>query len=187
MTKEELRKELLWKRKKMPKETRSEENAEILQHVKDLLEESKNITTIALYYSTKHEVDTVELLTFLATREDTKVLMPRTINEEGEIILVELTKESSFIKGLTGMWEPSNNEPSPLTPDVFFLPCVGIDPEGHRLGRGGGSIDKYLANHKLFTMALAFSNQVVESIPTEEHDMSISGVITPIGPHFFQQ
>ena len=53
---------------------------------------------------------------------------------------------------------------------------------GHRLGRGKGYYDSYLAKAhakdiKPITIALAFKQQVLEDIPIDDHDFQIDKII----------
>ena len=49
---------------------------------------------------------------------------------------------------------------------------------GSRIGYGKGYYDRFLKNINAFRLALAFDFQVLEKIPTENHDIPINGIIT---------
>ena len=66
--------------------------------------------------------------------------------------------------------------------DLILVPGMAFTTQGHRLGRGRGYYDTYLS--KAFerglnptTVALAFTQQILEEIPTDEHDVLINKVI----------
>ena len=68
--------------------------------------------------------------------------------------------------------------------DLMLVPGMAFTEKGHRLGRGKGYYDTYLAKAKskgidTKTMALAFNEQIVEEIPCDEHDYLINTVIYP--------
>ncbi|HPS55656.1 MAG TPA: 5-formyltetrahydrofolate cyclo-ligase, partial [Sedimentisphaerales bacterium] len=52
--------------------------------------------------------------------------------------------------------------------------------KGNRLGRGGAYYDRFFANKKLiaYKCGFAFSEQVVESIPVQQHDMAMDFLVT---------
>ena len=66
----------------------------------------------------------------------------------------------------------------------MFMPGLGFSKEGHRLGRGKGYYDKYLESCSNTgkmpkTIALIFKEQLLEHIPTAEHDMSVDFLLYP--------
>lgn len=65
-----------------------------------------------------------------------------------------------------------------VVPDWYLVPGLGFDLNGHRLGRGKGFYDRYLAEHKGLKVALALSMQLEEKILTEDHDVRMDFIIT---------
>ncbi|XP_067002828.2 5-formyltetrahydrofolate cyclo-ligase [Anabrus simplex] len=65
--------------------------------------------------------------------------------------------------------------------DLVVVPGVAFTRCGQRLGHGKGYYDSFLARcpGPLFTVALAFSQQVVPELPTEPHDRIINLVLHP--------
>ncbi|VDL18455.1 unnamed protein product [Hymenolepis diminuta] len=73
--------------------------------------------------------------------------------------------------------------------DLIVVPGLAFTDSGDRLGRGRGFYDRYLAGLRRFyqkslphlqpprTMALAYSEQILNTICTEEHDAKIDAVI----------
>lgn len=78
-------------------------------------------------------------------------------------------------------------EPAPHTPavqpeeiDILIVPGVAFTRNGERMGYGGGFYDRFIplcTNAKI--LALAFDEQMVDSIPTEPHDLRIHTIINP--------
>lgn len=65
-----------------------------------------------------------------------------------------------------------------VQPSWFFVPGVGFDLNGARLGRGKGYYDRYLEGHDGLKIGLAWSEQIVEKIPVESHDCHMDFIIT---------
>jgi 5-formyltetrahydrofolate cyclo-ligase len=67
--------------------------------------------------------------------------------------------------------------------DCVFVPGLAFDEEGHRLGRGGGFYDSFLAHAppKLACIGLMFASQKVRRVPREAHDYALRSVITEEG------
>ena len=71
--------------------------------------------------------------------------------------------------------------------DCVFVPGVAFDPEGFRLGRGGGFYDSFLSltPPTLPCIGLMFSLQKVPMVPREPHDQALRSVITEAGAEQF--
>lgn len=65
--------------------------------------------------------------------------------------------------------------------DLILVPAVAFDRSGHRLGRGGGFYDRFLARAELrraFLLGVGFAVQLVTRTPRAEHDRPVDAVIT---------
>lgn len=65
-----------------------------------------------------------------------------------------------------------------VEPEVLIIPGLGFDLSGQRLGRGKGYYDKYLAEFKGLKVGVCFNDQMIESIPTEIHDVPLDYIVT---------
>lgn len=65
-----------------------------------------------------------------------------------------------------------------VSPTWFLVPGVAFDLSGARLGRGKGFYDRYLEDKVVTTIGLAWSEQILEKIPVEQHDYSMDFIIT---------
>lgn len=61
--------------------------------------------------------------------------------------------------------------------DLMIVPALAVDKRGYRLGRGGGSYDRALLKHQVFSIALVNNDELLESLPTEVHDEKVSAVL----------
>ena len=64
--------------------------------------------------------------------------------------------------------------------DVIVVPGLAFSRDKHRLGRGGGFFDRLLEGRAkdAFKLALCFDFQLLDSIPTEGHDVVMDAVVT---------
>lgn len=89
--------------------------------------------------------------------------------------------------GAFGIMEPSDTQPV-IIPDLLFVPLLGFDNKGHRLGQGGGFYDRYLAKHtESRAIGLSWSAQQIDQIPTEPHDKAMCAVCTEQSVLIFDQ
>ena len=132
--------------------------------------------TIYGYLPYNQEVRTVPMLQ-QALRDGKRVAVPKVFGEEMRFIyLDDLT---AVEKGYAGIPEPV--EDGPVADDataLVLMPGLAFDPEGHRIGYGGGFYDKFLErepNHP--TLALCYEFQMLPHLETEEHDIPVDTVI----------
>ena len=69
-----------------------------------------------------------------------------------------------------------------VTPDLLFVPCVGFDIEGYRLGYGGGYYDRTLAAWpgatRPVTVGIACEACRTDALQHEAHDIPLDLIIT---------
>lgn len=72
-----------------------------------------------------------------------------------------------------------------LTPDLVLVPLVAFDPDGWRLGYGGGFYDRSLerlrAHKKTLAIGLAYYAQRVATVPREPTDQPLDAIATERG------
>ena len=84
-------------------------------------------------------------------------------------------------EGAFGIMEPIATTPiEPSEIDVMIVPGVAFTRQGARLGRGKGFYDKYLSRNgfRAHTIGVCYPCQIVENLPTEEHDRVLDCVIS---------
>ncbi|WP_445477755.1 5-formyltetrahydrofolate cyclo-ligase [Lysinibacillus irui] len=64
--------------------------------------------------------------------------------------------------------------------DVILVPGVVFDRYGYRIGYGGGYYDRYVLNYKKGKLlSMLFDEQIIDRVPTEEHDCPVDIIVTP--------
>lgn len=132
--------------------------------------------TIYGYLPYNQEVRTVPLLE-QALRDGKRIAVPKIYGDEMRFIyLDDLTRVGI---GYCKIPEPLEDGPVADDPTALVLmPGLVFDPQGHRIGYGGGFYDKFLANEPLHpTIALCYDFQMVEQLDTEEFDVPVDCVL----------
>ena len=179
--KKALRKEMIQKRRNLSDEAWHEKSHDILSRITalSLVDDVKNVM---IFMDFRKEVMTRPIIEWLWSM-DKSVIIPRV--KKGSPIL-ELCLIDSFddmeLSSL-GILEPKPNHSSFLSPgqiDFVFMPGVAFTTDGGRLGYGGGYYDQLipLMNNNVPRIALAFDLQIVDTLPIEDHDIRIDGIIT---------
>lgn len=140
-------------------------------------------TEVALYSPVDSEVDTKAILAHaLASKK--AVYFPR-IGADNSAWFFQIGAETDLHPGRFGIDEPAGVFPLSVHGQgsaehtVIFVPGLGFDIGGHRLGRGGGAYDRMLTVlRQAIFIGLAFELQILERLPTDEWDQKIHYVIT---------
>lgn len=147
----------------------------------DAIRQAKDILCFAGY---KSEVQTEELMeTLLALGK--RVYAPRVYGEEMDFYRISSLKD--LHEGYKGIPEPveacKDIFERPISDStVMLMPGAVFAPDGSRIGYGKGFYDRYLAKYDIMNrIALCFSVQLAESIPSDAHDKKASVIITEKG------
>ena len=181
MTKAQLRRELKRKRAALSPEERRQCSLRICA----LVEASpvfRQARTVFLFASFGTEVDTFPLLG-RALLSGKRVALPRTLLSEKRLVFHRIFTLGELVPGAYGIPEPPPE--NPVVPceeaDLVLVPGLAFDREGFRLGYGGGFYDRILRKIRAPRVGLAFSFQLIERVPREEHDLPVDGVVTEKG------
>ena len=136
----------------------------------------RNARTIYGYMPYNQEVRTVPMLE-QALRDGKRVAIPKCYGDEMRFIFME--DLSRVEKGYANIPEPI--EDTPIADDetaLVLMPGLAFDPQGHRIGYGGGFYDKFLAGEPGHpTLALCYDFQMLPVLETEEFDIPVDTVL----------
>lgn len=132
--------------------------------------------TIYGYLPYNQEVRTVPMLE-QAQKDGKRVAVPKVMGDE--MVFIYLDDLTNVEKGYAGIPEPVENGPVADDPHALVLmPGLAFDPQGHRIGYGGGFYDKFLAAEpKHPTLALCYDFQMLPALETEEFDIPVDCVL----------
>lgn len=175
MDKAALRKEIRQKKKAMTQEQIQSAS----QRLMELFIQSPfyhQASSIYGYLPYNQEVRTIPILQ-QALKDGKRVAVPKVYGEEMKFIW--LSDLSAVAPGYAGIPEPVVDSPVADDPYALVLmPGLAFDPQGHRIGYGGGFYDKFLdfePNHP--TVALCYEFQMLEHLETEAFDKNVDCVL----------
>ena len=175
MNKKELRAQIRQRKRAMTEE-------EIVQRSQALgelflqSEAYRNAKSIYGYLPYNQEVRTVPMLA-QALKDGKRVAVPKCYGDEMRFIYLE--DLNAVAPGYAGIPEPIAD--GPVADDktaLVLMPGMAFDPQGHRIGYGGGFYDKFLASEPGHpTLALCYDFQMLEHLETEEFDIPVDTVL----------
>lgn len=147
-------------------------------------------SSVAIFLSTPTEPQTREAIRVLSAR-GIRFFAPVS-HPGGRMAWTPVDANTLERSGLGSMPEPDvgdGDTSSSITVDAVICPAAAVDNTGTRLGWGGGYYDRFLADLPAGTpvFALVFDDDLVSGLPCEEHDVPVSGVVTPSGWRRFER
>ena len=128
------------------------------------------------YLPYNQEVRTVPILA-QAIRDGKRVAVPKVYGDEMRFIWLD--DLSRVAPGYSGIPEPIDDGPVADDPTALVLmPGLAFDPDGHRIGYGGGFYDRFLASEQSHpTLALCYGFQMLPKLETEAFDIPVDCVL----------
>jgi 5-formyltetrahydrofolate cyclo-ligase len=153
------------------------------------------VETLLAYWPLPDEVDIRPLLDRLL-QEGKTILLPKVVDGD-RMELRRYTSAADLVEGSFHIMEPIGE---PFTDyshiDVAIIPGMAFDAAGHRLGRGKGYYDRFLATYfaprtshlatdlsplssllSPLKIGVCFPFQRVAEVPVEDHDVSVDMVV----------
>lgn len=62
--------------------------------------------------------------------------------------------------------------------DIIFIPGIGFNREGYRMGYGGGFFDRWLPHFKGQSVGICYDVQLTDKLIPEEHDWPVNFICT---------
>lgn len=178
-----LRDQLLTTRRRHPLLAAREDAEAIAGHLL-ATPEVRRAATLAVYISLTNEPGTgplIEELHALGRRLILPVLL-----RDNDLDWAVYEGPQALVPASRGLLEPVGPRLGPdaiATADVVLCPGLAVDRQGRRIGRGGGSYDRALARVPVgtFVCTLLYDGELLEHVPSEEHDLPVTAVVTPSG------
>lgn len=177
-----LRQSLRFKRQQISVEQQEKKALAAAQQLSDLPDfiQAKHI---AGYWPVDSEMSPLPIFE-AAFAQQKQCYLPLIQEDSKALQFVEYKLNDALIPNRYGILEPDPSERSsyPLEKlDLILVPLVGFDESGHRLGMGQGYYDQtlqYLNNKKPLVLGLAYEIQQIETLPKDEWDVALHGILT---------
>lgn len=131
---------------------------------------------ILFYYSLPDELPTVNFIRKWSKSKN--IYLPRVNGDDLDILAYD---DSNLSIGSYDIEEPIGDELIDYnTIDLIIVPAVAFDYDKNRLGRGKGYYDRLLSKAvNAIKIGVGYDFQLVEKLPTEQHDIPMDYIITP--------
>lgn len=97
------------------------------------------------------------------------------------LIFRRWTPETPLAAGVFGVEVPGPEVPEAV-PDLLFVPLLGFDRRGFRMGYGAGFYDRTLAGLRaqrpVLAVGVGYAGQEVDAVPTGAHDQALDWIVT---------
>ncbi len=152
-------------------------------------EEYKKAPLLLLYMAMDDEVD-LKILNDDALNRKKLVGLPRIIPQSGLMDFYYATAQTQLkAEASYGIKEPEAKAENLIKPEtlpdgtLIIVPGRAFTKEGCRLGRGKGFYDRWFSKipadkkNRVHLAGVCFPQQIVESIPCDEHDILMNSVV----------
>jgi 5-formyltetrahydrofolate cyclo-ligase len=140
--------------------------------------------TIHIYLSFRDEVET-EAVFPKALSSGKVVAVPVTFSSGDRrglgLIRIDRFPPDRLVRGPWGVDQPAWDPALAMTPgeiDLWIIPGIAFDPQGRRLGYGGGYYDRTMRGTRGVVAGLAFEVQMEERLPEGSSDVRVQWIIT---------
>ncbi|QCU89852.1 5-formyltetrahydrofolate cyclo-ligase [Thiomicrorhabdus sediminis] len=190
-----LRKTLRDQRRQLPSSIQQHHAKQALQHLSDLLSQNPAFQTpqnIALFLAQDGELETDTAIQYLWQQSEHHIYLPVLETQpDWHMGFARYKPDSKMVRNRFDIAEPDvalNEHLNGEQMDWVFMPLVGFDKQGNRMGMGGGYYDRSFAfklqnsrENQTKLIGWAHSFQQVEQLPKEPWDVPLDGIITEQG------
>ena len=176
MDKQEVRRMMRERKRAVPADEKLR-RSDIIMHRLELTHDFAAAQVVLLYWSMADEVQTHSFVERWYRRKT--LLLPCVQGDD--LVLRQYTGPECMVSGEQfGIGEPTGDEWTDLEAvQLIAVPGVAFDPAGNRMGRGRGFYDRLLkSTPHAVKIGLAYDFQMLDTIPTEPHDVRMDRVIT---------
>lgn len=176
--KDKIRKEILAKRNILSDKDINKKSDLI---IKNLVSYIENIQNIMIFMDMKTEVKITKLLELYPKKN---FFISKITNSKNREMKINKYNKNELILHKFGYYESSSNDfYDEEILDVVIVPALAFDSKKNRIGFGGGYYDTFLEkvrqkNNKVLFIGVCYDFQIIDSVPTEKHDVTLDFVIS---------
>ncbi len=175
--KEELRRQMLQKLRALPAGYVAEQSTRLRGMLRHLLDTPQSLA-IFMYAALPHEIDLLPLINLYPRHA---FYFPRCLTKH-RLVFHRVTDPPKQLRpGAMSIRTPLETLPTlpAQQADLVIVPGLAFTATGYRLGYGGGYYDRLIADcPTLSTVSLALREQLLPSLPMDEHDMRVARVLS---------
>lgn len=160
--------------------------AAVAQHLRGLMATAasrRDGMVIAGYLAKGDELDLGPTLALLASAGHATCL-PVVTGRAWPLMFRLWRPGHPLVPGAFRIMEPMEEAPV-VQPDIVLVPLLAFDPDGYRLGYGGGYYDRTLevlrAAAPVLAVGIGYAGQRVESLPRDAYDQKLDWIVTEQG------
>jgi 5,10-methenyltetrahydrofolate synthetase len=175
--KADLRKQLLAARRTIDAATRAAWDRAIGEQVVAWWKAAQP-AALGVYWPLRDEPDLHAAYAELA-RLGARLLLPVVVQKDAALEFAEWTIGEEMVKDAMGVAVPADLRLQAAYPPALLVPCLGFNPQGYRLGYGGGFYDRTLARHEPRPQTLGIAYQCLQvQFDSDGHDVALDRIIT---------
>jgi 5-formyltetrahydrofolate cyclo-ligase len=131
---------------------------------------------VMVYWSMEDEVQTQDFILKYAGKKE--IILPSVQIEE--LVLRKFDGLESLKTGVKyGIQEPEGEDFIDFEKiDLVIVPGIAFDNENNRMGRGKAYYDGLLPKLNAYKIGVCFDFQLIDAVPTDEHDVKMNEIIT---------
>ena len=176
--KDKIRKEILAKRNILSDKDINKKSDLIIKNLASYIE---NVQNIMIFMDMKTEVKITKLLELYPNKN---FFISKITNSKNREMKINKYNKNELILHKFGYYESSSNDfYDEEILDVVIVPALAFDSKKNRIGFGGGYYDTFLEkvrkkNNKVLFIGVCYDFQIIDSVPTEKHDVTLDFVIS---------
>jgi 5-formyltetrahydrofolate cyclo-ligase len=154
--------------------------AEAVAATLDTLVEPGPGMVVSLYWPFRGELDLRGWMARAAER-GARVALPVVVEKARPLVFREWRPDCRMERGVWNIPAPADS--AAVAPDVVLAPLVAFDPDGYRLGYGGGFFDRTLAAllPRARAIGVGHSAAAIPTIYPQPHDVPMDAIVTGTG------
>ena len=175
--KDKIRKEILKKRNNLSYEEVEKKSSLIIKNLEKFI---KNAENVMIFMDMKNEVRITKLMELYPEKN---FFISKITDSKNREMKINKYNENELILHKFGYYESSSNDfYDEKILDIVIVPAIAFDFWKNRIGFGGGYYDTFLKkvrekNKKVLFIGVCYNFQIIDKIPTEEHDMVVNFVV----------
>ena len=172
MDKNEVRKQIILKRKSLNREVLQENSVAVFNQLFSTINLDK-FSVVMVYKSFGGEILTDAIIERLK-KSNKIVVHPLTINDE---MVAVLPKSNHFEKDRFGIDVPCDYEIVEKV-DLAITPLVACDLNRNRMGFGKGFYDKFFSQHNCYKVGICHDFQIIDTVFPQNWDVPLDCIIS---------